>query len=222
LNPRDEQGGPGPRGNNFQCWNGCTNVLVQTNYALSSTDTTQYLYPEATEDSISFGVTTGFVAQNNFISGGHSVYGCGIMADTFSDRGQVLSNVLLDTAQCGIGLTDGTLVADGNKVYNRTPVVGGGNTASYVAHYGKSGSCGPMTITNNITDELRSDGSHSGWWNRGDCGTVDISTDTFGASADPLLIGIESAAPLIPQQPKTCVVTSPYSTQTAAIRCSPD
>jgi len=145
------------------------------------------------------------------------------MADTFTDRGQLLGNLLLDTAECGIGLTGGTHTADGNRVYNRNPVVGGGNTAIYVAHYGKSTSCGPMTITNNIADELRADGRHSGWWNRGDCGTIDISTDTCGVPANPLLTpaAVEFPAPLIPPQPKTCAVTSPYSTQTAATPCSP-
>jgi len=132
-----------------------------------------------------------------------------------ADRGQLLGNLLLETAECGI--------ADVNRVYSRNPVVGGGNTAIYVAHYGKSASCEPMTITNNIADELRADGRHSGWWNRGDCETIDISTDTCGVPANPLLrpVAVEFPAPLIPPQPETCVVTSPYSTQTAAIPFRP-
>jgi hypothetical protein len=223
LNPRDEQSGPGPRGNNFQCWNHCSNVVVQNNYALSSLDTTRYLYPEAAEDSINFGVTTGFVVQNNFITGGHSQYGCGIMADTFSNNGQILNNRLLDTGQCGIGLTDGTHVANGNKIQNANPVTGGGNTAMYVAHYGKSNICGPMTIAENIADELRVDGTHSGWWNAKNCGTIDISTDTFNGTAKGLLTPISNVfvPPLIPPQPRNCVVTSPYSTQTTSLPCVP-
>jgi hypothetical protein len=223
LNPRDEQSGPRPRGNNFQCWNHCSNVLVQNNYVLSSLDTARYLYPEATEDSINFGVTTGFVVQNNFITGGHSQYGCGIMADTFSNNGQILNNRLLDTGQCGIGLTDGTHVVNGNKIQNTNPVTGGGNTAMYVAHYGKSNICGPMTIAENIADELRVDGTHSGWWNAKNCGTIDISTDTFNRTAKGLLTSISNVfvPPLIPPQPKDCVVTSPYSTQTSSLPCVP-
>ena len=223
LNPRDERTPAGPRGNNFQCWNQCSNVVVQNNYALSSLDITRYLYSEATEDSINFGVTTDFVAQNNFISGGHSQAGCGIMADTFSNNGQILNNQLLNTGQCGIGLTDGTHVANGNKVHNANPVKGSGNTAMYVAHYGKSNVCGPMTIAENIADELRADGTHSGWWNAKNCGTIDISTDTFNARAHAALTP-ESAVfvpPLIPPQPRNCVVTSPYSTQTSSPPCIP-
>jgi len=223
LNPRDEQGGLGPRGNNFQCWNNCSNVVVQNNYALSSLDTTRYLYPEATEDSINFGVTTGFIAQNNFISGGHSQFGCGVMADTLSNNGQILNNQLLDTGQCGIGLTDGSHVASGNQVLNTNPVTGGGNTAMYVAHYGKSNTCGPITIAENIADEVRADGTHSGWWNAKNCGTIDLSTDTFNAPANNLLTPVSDVfvPPLIPPQPKNCVVTSPYSTQTISLPCGP-
>lgn len=224
LNPR----GPFPRGQNFQCWNNCTNVTVQNNYALSSTDTTIYLYPESTEDSISFGVSSGFVVQNNFVAGGHSPSGCGIMADTNSNGGEIVSNLLLNTGQCGIGIVDGSHIAAGNKVYNVTPVHGGGNTAIYVAHYGHSNSCGPISVTNNIADEIQQDGRHSGWWNRKDCGSIDTSTDSFGesttaSSVDGLLTptSVVFAPPLIPPQPDTCVATSPYSTQKNWLPCNP-
>lgn len=219
LNPR----GPYPRGENFQCWSNCSSIFVQNNYALSSIDTTQYLYPEATEDSINFGMTDTALIQGNFITGGHSVSGCGIMADTYSNAGTITHNLLLNTGVCGIGITDGTHTADSNRVYNTNPVTGGGNTAMYVAHYGQSSVCGPITVTNNIADEIRSDGYHSGWWNPGSCGTIDISTDVFGAAADPLLTPVTTVfvPPLIPPQPKNCVVISPYSTQNSAAACVP-
>jgi hypothetical protein len=216
LNPR----GPYPRGQNFQCWNSCSGVSVQNNYALSSTDTAAFLYPEGTEDSVNFGVSDTFVVQNNFISGGHSSSGCGIMADTKSTGGQILQNRLLDTGQCGIGLTDGTHTASGNLIYNSRPVPGGGNTAMYVAHYGQSGLCGPMIVTDNIADEVQSNGYHSGWWNRGDCGPIPTGTNRFGASADTQLTPTALSPPLIPPQPKNCVVFSPYSNQTSAPACA--
>jgi len=219
LNPR----GPYPRGQNFQCWSNCSNIVVQNNYALSSTDTSEYLYPDATEDSLSFGLTDTALIQGNFVTGGHSVSGCGIMADTYSNAGTITQNVLLNTAACGIGLTDGSHTANGNRVYNTNPVSGGGNTAMYVAHYGQSSVCGPMTITNNIADEIRSDGYHSGWWDAGSCGSIDTSTDVFGAAADPQLTPVSTVfvPPLIPPQPKNCVVVSPYSTQSSAAPCLP-
>lgn len=219
LNPR----GPYPRGENFQCWSNCSDIVVQNNYALSSTDTSKYLYPEATEDSINFGMTDTALIQGNFITGGHSLSGCGIMADTYSNAGTIVQNVLLNTGVCGIGVTDGTHTATGNRVYNTNPVTGGGNTAMYVAHYGQSSVCGPITITNNIADEIRTDGYHSGWWNPGSCGPINISTDVFGASADPVLTPVSTVfvAPQIPPQPKNCVVLSPYSTQGGAAPCIP-
>lgn len=219
LNPR----GPFPRGENFQCWSNCSRIVVQNNYALSSTDTTRYLYPEAVEDSINFGITDTALIQGNFISGGHSVSGCGIMADTYSNAGTIVQNVLLNTGVCGIGMTDGSHTASNNRVYNTNPVTGGGNTAMYVAHYGESSICGPMIVTNNIADEIRTDGYHSGWWDPGSCGAIDISTDDFGASADAMLTPVSAVfvPPQIPPQPKSCVALSPYSTQNSAAACIP-
>ncbi len=160
LNPR----GPSPRGQNFQCWSNCSYVTVQNNYALSSSDATKYLYPEATVDSISFGASNGFIVQDNFVTGGHSISGCGILADSFSNGGQILNNLILDTGQCGIGIVDGSHVVQQNKVYNQTPVSGSGNTAMYAAHYGHSSACGPITVTDNVADEVKPGGIHSGWW----------------------------------------------------------
>jgi hypothetical protein len=217
LNPR----GPYPRGQNFQCWNSCSTVTVADNYALSSTDLSQFLYAESTEDSISFGRSDSFVVQNNFIAGGRSASGCGIMLDTYTNGGSVLQNRLLDTGQCGIGVTDGSHTVSNNRVYNPTPVIGGGNTAVYVAHYGKSSVCGPITMSNNVADELQASGWHSGWWYRGDCGAIPTASDVFGVPADSQLTPLSTVftPPLIPPQPKNCVAFSPYSTQTSAAAC---
>ncbi len=218
LNPR----GPYPRGQNLQCYgtdasNVCSNVTFQNNYALSSQDTTKYLYPENQEDSISFGRANGAVAQNNFITGGHSSSGCGMMADDSANSMQFKNNRLLNTGQCGIGIANGTnQVVSGNKVYNTNPVSGAGNTAIYAwSQY--SGPCGPTTVSNNIADEIRADGTHSGWWDGGGC-SVTQSGNTFNAAADSLLTPTSTvfAPPLVPPQPKNCVVTSPYTTNTAA------
>lgn len=219
LNPR----GANPRGQNFQCWNHCSKVTVENNYVLSTMDLTQFLYTEATQDSISFGISDSFIVQDNFITGGHSVYGCGIMLDTHTNGGSVLQNRLLDTGQCGIGITDGSHTASNNRVYNRIPIIGGGNTAIYVAHYGQSASCGPVFVTDNVADELQPGGGHSGWWSAGNCGTISIVTDVFGAAGHSHLTPVSTIfdPPLIPPQPKNCVVFSPYSTQTSAPACVP-
>ena len=236
LNPRDEQGGIGPRGSNFQCWSqartgpSCTNVTVENNYALSSLDTAQYLYPEATEDSINFGHTEGMIARNNYITGGHSTSGCGLIADLGANDAQFLSNILIDTGQCGIGIADGTnQLVDSNQVINRNPVDGGGNQAIYVWQgYGTDGLCGPVTVSNNIAVQIKPGGVVAGFWKGVGCDPLTLTNNIFGQPAYDLLTNDSQTPveqmlppPLIPPQPKNCVAISPYSTQTAMAACNP-
>jgi hypothetical protein len=231
LNPRDELGGTGPRGANFQCWSqtptspGCTNVTVENNYALSSLDTISYLYPEATEDSISFGHTDGIVVQSNFITGGHSRFGCGLNADKGANSARFLNNRLLDTGQCGIAVNDGTnQLVDYNKILNRTPVAGSGNSAISVWNfYSTNGNCGPVTVSNNIAIAFKPDGRQSGFWKGLGCDPLTLTNNVLGQSSVNLLTPVDQVflPPLIPPQPKNCVVTSPYSTQIGWPPCVP-
>jgi len=210
LNPR----GPFPRGQNFQCWNGCAAATISNNYTLSSVDTTRYLYPENQEDSINFGYTNGALVQGNFVTGGHSASGCGLMADDSANSMQFKNNMLLNAGQCGIGIADGTnQIVDSNKVFNTNPVSGGGNTAIYVwKQY--TAACGPTTVSNNVADEIKPDGTHSGYWDGSGCFATPTN-NTFGQAADSMLTPVSSvfAAPPIPPQPKNCVVASPYTTK---------
>ena len=153
LNPR---GGANSRGQNIQVWNNNSGVTVQNNYTLASTDTTKYKFAEVQEDSINFGPnTSGIVVQGNYVTGGHSPSGCGVIADTGVVSGQFLSNTLLNTGQCGIGITSGVnVLVDSNKVLNTTPVSGGGNTAIYVWKTVSSDSCGPVQVSNNIASAI--------------------------------------------------------------------
>ena len=191
LNPRDEQGGIGPRGSNFQCWGqdrtgpGCTDVVVENNYALSSLDTAQCLYPEATEDSINFGHTNGMIARNSYITGGHSAAVCGLIADLGADNAQFLSNTLIDTGQCGIGIADRTnQLVDSNRVINRNPVDGSGNQAIYVWQgYGAAGNCGPVTVSNNIAIQLKPGGIVSGFWKGAGCDPPHLKQQCFWSAS---------------------------------------
>ena len=217
LNPR----GPFPRGQNFQAYTGNSNITVQDNYALSSTDTSKYTFAENQEDSINFGLTNGIIAQRNYVTGGHSLSGCGIIADDGANSAQFRSNRLLNTGQCGVSIADGTnQIVDSNKVYNTTPVVGGGNTA-IMTWKQYTNPCGPTTVSNNIADEIKPDGSHSGFWDGGGCSTT-LSGNTFGQPADALLTptGTVFAPPLIPPIPKDCVAVSPYTNNTTTSSCS--
>jgi parallel beta helix pectate lyase-like protein len=217
VNPR----GPKPRGQNFQCYNGCSEVTVSNNYALSSTDTEKYLYPENQEDSINFGMSDSITARDNFITGGHSRSGCGLIADDRANSVQFVGNRVLNTGQCGIGIADGSnQVVSGNKIYNANPISGGGNTALYVWKQYKP-ACGPVTVSYNIADALKPDGTHSGYWDGGGCGPVILNGNTFDEAADRFLTSTSAvfAPPSIPPQPKNCVATSAYSNNTSLPPC---
>lgn len=201
LNPR----GPFPRGQNFQCWShaargaapGCKNVTVESNYALSSQDTAKYLYAEDTEDSINFGFTNHILAHNNYITGGHSKSGCGLIADRADNDVQFRNNLLLDTGQCGIGIADGTnQVLDGNKVLNRNPVPHAGNQGIYVWLVHKEGGrCGQVNVSNNIALAYKLDGTQSGFWKGHGCDPMTSTNNVFGPAALKVLTPVEQVFP---------------------------
>jgi len=225
LNPRNSR----DRGQNIQVFYGSSNVLVENNYTLASVDTAQYKFAESQEDSINFGgsmsgsFTNGIIARNNYITGGHSASGCGLIAETGANRVQFLSNTLVDTGQCGIGVADGTnYVVDSNKVLNSTPVSGGGNTAIYVWKVDSSDPpCGPVQMSNNIASAIASDGSVNSFWNGGGCDPVTMINNTFDAAAQQALSpsALKLPPPPIPPQPNTCVIASPFTNNIALPAC---
>jgi hypothetical protein len=236
MNPR----GPYPRGQNVQV-DTTSSVAVTGNLAYSCTlDGSSgvqcpagYLYSEDQEDSVNFYNSTGFSAANNYIMGGHSVSGCGLMMDYAADSGTFTDNVVSNTGQCGIGIANGTnQTVDGNDVLITNPVSGAGDTAIYIWNQ-YSGPCGGVLLNGNIASEVRTDGSASGYWNGGGCSPVTCdgsnanvnSCNVFdsgsGTAAYDLLIANPrvTTPPLIPPQPKHCVAKSPYSTQTSLAQC---
>ena len=210
------------RGQNFQAWGGNSGITVENNYALSSTDRSKYLFPENQEDSINFGLTNGILVQGNYITGGHSPSGCGVIADDASNSAQFLNNRLLDTGQCGLSIASGTnQVVGNNRVLNRTPVSGGGNTAIMVWNQ-YSSPCGPVAVSGNIATESKPDGTQSGFWNGGGCGTVSSTNNAFDGAALSLLTPPSTTMPppSIPPVPKDCVVVSPFTNNTSLPSCS--
>ena len=221
LNPR---GGANSRGQNVQVWGNSTTVLVQNNYTLSSTDTSIYAFAEFQEDSINFGSNiSGVTAQGNYVTGGHSNSGCGIIADTGTLSEQFLNNTILNSGQCGIGITDGAnAVVDGNKILNTTPVNGGGNTAIYVWKINASDPpCGPVQVSNNIASAIASDGTPNSFWNGGGCDPLTLTNNTFDAAAVQALspVSQKMPPPPIPPQPKNCTVASPFTNNTSVPPC---
>ncbi len=217
LNPR----GPFPRGSNFEGWH-CSNITVKNNYTLSSSNTNLYLYPDDQEDSINFGMGSDFIAEGNYVTGGQSPSGCGLIADDGANDVQITRNRVVDAGQCGIGIASGTNpLVDHNRIINRNPVQGGGNTALYIWSQYNGIPCGPATISGNIATELLPNGSQSGFWNGGGCDPVTLAGDIWDEAAEKLLTPVETKLPppLIPPHPKHCVAQSPYSTQTQWPAC---
>jgi regulation of enolase protein 1 (concanavalin A-like superfamily) len=222
LNPRNYGGN---RGVNVQVYDGSQNVTIQNNYALSSLDTSRYAYPGNQSDSINFvggsRHVSGIIARGNYVQGGFWANGCGIIADSGADSIQFLSNTLVDTGECGIGVADGiNHIIDSNKIINSTPVAGGGNTAIYVWKvYATDPPCGPVQVTNNIASELKPDMvTESGFWNGGGCEPVSMSNNIFDSAARTLLYppSTKLPPPMIPPQPSSCAAVSPFTNQTAA------
>ncbi len=216
LNPQNG----GSRGQNFQAWNGCSQVDIENNYALSSLDP-KYTLPAKQEDSLNFGIASGVLVKNNYVTGGLSASGCGIIADDQADGVQFLGNVLLDTGQCGIAIASGQnqTVSD-NRILDRDPVDGGGNTALYVWNQYAS-PCGPVSVTGNVVSGVKPDGTPSSFWNGGGCGTVTDTGNTFDQAAAAMLSPPDQKLPppKIPPVPIACVAPSPYSTQTGFPPC---
>jgi hypothetical protein len=218
LNPL----GPFPRGQQVQSWSNSRDVTVEDNYMFSTTDTSQYPFAADQEDAVNFGFTDGITVRNNYIVGGDSPSGCGLIADQAANNAKFLNNVLVRTGQCGIGLASGTnLVVDGNKIFNNTAVPGGGNTALYVwSQYQQP--CGPIQVTNNVVYGVKPDGSVSSYWNGGGCGTVTYTGNIGGQEAFNLLSpeAQKLPRPATPPKPYSCVAPAPYVTQTAMAPCA--
>ena len=217
VNPQNA----GSRGQNFQVWGQSSDVSVIGNYALSSLDA-KYRYPEKQEDSINFGLTDGIVAQGNYVVGGHSASGCGIIADEAANGAKFLDNVLVDTGQCGIEIADGTNAkVDGNKIVNRNPVDGGGNTGLVVwKQYTEA--CGPVVMTNNVSSEQKPDmTTESGYWNGGGCEPVTLAGNVLDAPARALLLPVDAKLPppAIPPTPRRCVAPAPWVNRTGFPPC---
>jgi hypothetical protein len=223
LNPRNYGGN---RGANIQILGqpASTSVLVENNYALATKEASGYAFPANQSDSINFGGgTSGIIARNNYIAGGFWAYGCGLIVDSGADNAQFLDNTVLDTGQCGIGIEGGVdHVVSGNRILNRNPVKGGGNTAMIVFKlYATDPPCGRVKISNNIAFGLKPDGQQSAFWKGGGCEPVMISDNTFDGRAWDLLTPVSKRlrAPLIPPKPFSCTAKSPFSTQKSSPVC---
>ena len=227
LNPRGAATCSNPDnagGQQFQAWaddaTPNSNMTVSNNYALGSTST-QYKYPGNLSDSINFGVTNGIVAQNNWISGGSYQNACGLIADYKAYSAQFINNVISNAFNCGIGIASGTNhMVSGNKILLLQPTSPAA-TGITINSTGP-GVCGPVSVSNNIAYAVQSSGWVQSYWSNGYCAPITLTNNTWDQAAYNILNPMTSTnpPPLVPPQPFSCVVTSPYSTQTSAQPCS--
>ncbi len=251
LNPM----GPFPRGQQFQTGSGASNIMVENNRELSCqassstcahsgdivclacSDSTlagdAFPYYADQEDANNFFGTTTFTATGNWIEGGDSPSGQGILFDLGSSGGTATDNVLKDTGHGCIGpYSAGANVVEGNKcesmtdidpnqngIYLYNPYAVSGtittkdNTIS-VLEYSASGPCNPATTAcgfNSYGDGLG-----------GNLALNDLGGEIYdtlypaaigggGGYQQLNQIATSNPPPPIPPLPKQCVVASPYS-----------
>jgi hypothetical protein len=213
LNPL----GPYPRGSQVQVWSHhrqrSHDITIESNYTLASTDE-RYSHVDDQYDSINIGFTDRATVRNNYIAGGRSHSGCGVVVDNGAERTHVIDNTLVDTGQCGIGVGSGSdHVVEGNRIMNKgldRPNVG--NTALYVwKQYG--GACGPVRIANNIAVLKRPNGTLSSYWDGGGCAPVTLTGNVFDKAAMDDLSSRDDMRrpPPIPPLQHTRRAATPYS-----------
>jgi nitrous oxidase accessory protein NosD len=210
--------GPFPRGQQVQVWaHGTTrssDVLIQGNSTTAAAD--GYKLPDGQWDAINLGMSDRITVRDNHINGGRSQSGCGIVVDHDANNVQMLSNTLLHTGQCGIGVGSGTNhVVDNNRIFNNglnLPNVG--NTAISVwKQY--DGACGPVQVTNNAAVTVRPNGQLSSFWNGGGCGTVTQFGNVYDQAAVAALTPAEAilapptTTPIMPLDGGASILLSP-------------
>ena len=127
--------GPRPRG-----------VHTQLGYVSGGEVTGNYGVADATdlpvgleadqEDAINIYRSTGISVARNYLVGGNSPSGCGIIVEGRESADNVIEeNILVRTGNCGIGIGNGVRnIVRANKVLDTNIPRGAGNVGIYVAH----------------------------------------------------------------------------------------
>src|SRR5262249_6581735 len=161
-------------------------ILVDSNYTLSeSTGAGIYKYPARQEDAINFQFgPTNITATNNYIVGGMSPSGCGLIIDGGTPTANFSNNKLYNTGQTGICIEGGNgITINNNRILgdnlNGHPIAGGGNNNLIIYDIYNTG-CSNITATNNIGAYLQSSGTENGYWNPGSCTNVTVDGSNHG------------------------------------------
>ncbi len=181
LNPT----GPFPRGQQLQTSDGTSNVTVENNRELSCEESGCVTHESGTgrvcltcsesslggdafpyyalqEDANNFYHSAGGTISGNWIEGGDSPSGQGILMDQ-GTTGQwtISNNIIVDSGVGCIGPFQGTGTISGNQCENLMDLNSDQN-GIYVSDLGLGGTCGPWTLTNNTMSVLYGGNSGSG------------------------------------------------------------
>lgn len=145
------------------------------------------------EDLINMYKSDNVTVRRNFLRGGDSASGCGILVGDAGGHDEIVEdNVIIRTSQCGVGVASGEAhVVNGNQVLDTSFEGGSGNTGIYVWNQYPS-ACGNITVTNNVVRNKRPNGEHSPYWDGENCGTITESGNVFdgadGEAAEGMLL----------------------------------
>ncbi len=210
--------GPFPRGQHAQ-FNNVNGGEINDNFGESITGQSDQ------EDAINVFNSDNIVVARNYIVGGDSPSGCGVIADwSGGTNNQLIDNIVIRTAQCGVAIAGGTNhVIRGNKVLDTNITGGSGNIGIYVANY-SGGVCSGHSAVNNIVSNLLPNGTYNDYYNAGSCGPVTTSGNIFGSTARSLLTPenqkLPTPTPLptigpVPATPTPTPTTTPVSCGTS-------
>jgi nitrous oxidase accessory protein NosD len=165
--------GPFPRGQHVQLWS-CNRdgplerrCEISSNYGRLIPERGTRLGGTHTEDMINVGKSDYALIEDNYMIGGDSPSGCGIIVEGPSSYTTIRDNVLIRTAQCGIGVAnaDHTLVEKNRVLDTNLVAMGlttGGNIGIYVWRPSDSTNyCYSNTVQNNIVSNRFPDGRYN-------------------------------------------------------------
>lgn len=182
--------GPKPRGHHVQFARSAGGVIAH-NYGRLVDG------PNGQEDGINLFRTSGVTVKGNYIIGGASPSGCGVVVgDLGGSRNVVEGNTLIRTAQCGVGIAGGSnnLVRH-NRVLDPYLQHGLGNVGIYVWRVAGSEPCAGNRVAANVVSNLWPNGRFNDVWLGGNCTGTAVSGNAVGSEARALLAPAEIQAP---------------------------
>jgi len=111
--------------------------------------------------------------------------------DYKASNSQIRNNILLTNFHCGIGVGGvANHVVSYNKVLLLQPSSASAGGITIWNPYPQSGSCGPVTLTNNISYGMQSTGYVQGFWSGGNC-PVNQANNIFNQPAYNILFPMD-------------------------------